>query len=299
MNLRLLEIFRAVMDARTATGAAKSLNISQPAVSAAIRQLEKQLDFPLFDRIGNRIIPTEEAKILFSESESIFLMSQALNRTVQNLKEHRLGNLRIIATPQLGHTVIPNVLYELLQQHDKIKTTLDVRRSYHVIEAVQNGLADVGLAVALEKELSQIVEMIPIASVDIVCLLKNTHPLAQQASIDPKTLMKHRLIGLEMGARLGPLILDKFRESGVPYRTNIEVRYSQTACVLAQENLGIAVVDRLSAVAQLSSTPDLKIIPFSPHTQIDVAAIMPKDRHSSYLTKKFIGLTKKAIHHLL
>lgn len=299
MNLRLLEIFRAVMDARTATGAAKILNISQPAVSAAIRQLEKQLGFLLFDRVGNRIIPTEEAQILFSESESIFLMSQALNRTVQNLKEHRLGNLRIIATPQLGHTVIPHVLYELLKGHDKIKTTLDVRRSYHVIEAVQNGLADVGLAVALEKELGQVVEMMPIASVDIVCLLTKEHPLANRAALQPETLTRHRLIGLEMGARLGPLILDKFRESGVPYRTNLEVRYSQTACVLAQERLGIAIVDRLSAVAQLASAPDLRIIPFHPETRVDVAAIMPKNRSSSYLAKKFIELTRQAVNDLL
>ncbi|HLS21643.1 MAG TPA: LysR family transcriptional regulator [Paenalcaligenes sp.] len=299
MNLRLLEIFRAVMDARTATGAAKALNISQPAVSAAIRQLEKNLGFPLFDRMGNRIIPTAEAKILFTESESIFLMSQALGRTVQNLKDHRLGNLRIIATPQLGHTVIPNVLYELLKGHDKIKTMLDVRRSYHVIEAVQNGLADVGLAVALEKELSQVVEMLTIASVDMVCLLTKEHPLAGEPALNPKMLTRHRLIGLEMGARLGPLILDKFRESGVPYQTNIEVRYSQTACVLAQENLGIAVVDRLSAVAQLPSAPNLKIIPFSPATKVDVSAITPKNRSSSYLTKKFIEHTKTAINNLL
>src|SRR5690625_7038545 len=117
------------MDARTATGAAKALNISQPAVSAAIRQLEKNLGFPLFDRMGNRIIPTAEAKILFTGSESIFLMSQALGRTVQNLKDHRLCNLRIIATPPLGRTVIPNVLYELLTGHDKFKPTNDVRRT--------------------------------------------------------------------------------------------------------------------------------------------------------------------------
>src|SRR3546814_14404224 len=90
------------MQSHTTIGAARSLQISQPAVSSAIRQLESQIGFPLFDRIGNRLSATEEAKILFRESESIFLLSKSMSQTEADLKDERLGQLRIVATPPLG-----------------------------------------------------------------------------------------------------------------------------------------------------------------------------------------------------
>ena len=72
INLRQLEVLRAVMRYRTTTGAAEELGMSQPAVSNAIRLAEAKLGFALFDRISNRLIPTSEAKMLFDDAEPLF-----------------------------------------------------------------------------------------------------------------------------------------------------------------------------------------------------------------------------------
>src|SRR6266571_3110616 len=89
MNLRQLEVLRAVMRCRTTIGAARELGMSQPAVSHAIKRTESQLGFRLFDRIHNRLVPTEEAKIL-----PLFAIHQAINRKANDLRDGRAGRIR-------------------------------------------------------------------------------------------------------------------------------------------------------------------------------------------------------------
>jgi len=295
VNLRHLEIFRAVMQSQTTTGAARLLQISQPAVSAAIKQLEHEVGFSLFDRHGNRITATTEAKILYQESEPMFLMSRALDKTVTEIKERRLGTLKLVATPQLGHSFIPQAITQLIQQRPKVRVSLDVRRSYHVVEAVQIGAADMGFAIALEKDLDQSLIVRPLAAVDIVCLMPKTHALAQARYLTPEELSDHPLIGLEMGTRLGPLIIKLFQDAGVAYRTTVDVRYSQTACLLASEGVGIAIVDRFSAYTMLRHRFDLTVIPLHPQTIVNAAAIMPRDRKLSLIANDFLHLTETVL----
>ncbi len=64
LNLRQLEILRAVMRLRTTVGAAREIGMSQPSVSNAIKSMESHLGFPLFHRVNNRLMPTEEARSL-------------------------------------------------------------------------------------------------------------------------------------------------------------------------------------------------------------------------------------------
>jgi len=211
LNLRQFEIFRAVMSHQSTVGAARDLLISQPAVSNAIRHLEDQLGFALFDRTGNRLVPREEARVLYRESEAIFLLSRALNQTVDDLKDNRRGRVRVVATPQLGHTIVPSAVREFLRRRPKVKVTIDIAQSYSVVESVEVAAADFGLAIALEKELSQTFEMVPLATMPLVCIVPVRHPLAKTKVIRPKDLRGQTLIGLEMGSRLGPLIRDAFR----------------------------------------------------------------------------------------
>jgi DNA-binding transcriptional LysR family regulator len=293
VNLRLLEIFRAVMESHTTLGAARSLQISQPAVSTAVRQLETQLGLALFDRRANRLVAREEAKILFEQSDSIFLMLHTLSQTAEELKENRYGHVRVAATPQLGHTVLPTAIQGLLAQRPNVKVFFDVRRSYTVVEKVESGAADLGLAIALEPELSSSVQMIPIASISMVCVMREQHPLAQATVLRPAQLAQHALIGLEMGSRLGPLVRGAFKSEQTPYRIHVEVRYSETACLLAKAGAGIAIVDTFSAIAHAQPGSGMKIIPFQPDIQLDTWAILAKHRTASRLSMTLVDLLQQ------
>ena len=114
MTLRQLEILRAVIRHQTTMAAGRLLGMSQPAVSNAVKQLEAQLGFPLFERINNRLFPTEAARLIHAESEPLFAQHAALEARLQELRQDKTGRLRLLATPPLGHGAIPQALARIL-----------------------------------------------------------------------------------------------------------------------------------------------------------------------------------------
>ncbi|HUD33320.1 MAG TPA: LysR family transcriptional regulator [Variovorax sp.] len=83
INLRQLEVLRAVMRCRTTIGAAEELGMSQPAVSNAIKLAETKLGIALFDRVSNRLVPTADARILMADAEPLFVVHEAVQRKLE------------------------------------------------------------------------------------------------------------------------------------------------------------------------------------------------------------------------
>ena len=152
LSLRLLEIFGAVMTARTTVGAAESLGISQPAVSNGIRKLEQQTNLSLFERSRRNLIPTEEAMMLMSEVEPLFSTLGDVEKAVRDLKSARMGSLRILATPPLGYSVLPLSLHGFLATHPETKVRYDIRRVTRVVDEVRNGKAEVGFMLGMVRD---------------------------------------------------------------------------------------------------------------------------------------------------
>ncbi len=71
MNARQLEIFRAIMRNGSLSAAAVALNVSQPAVSKVLRHFESQIGYRLFERSGSRLVPTPEARLLYTHNSAI------------------------------------------------------------------------------------------------------------------------------------------------------------------------------------------------------------------------------------
>lgn len=110
MNLRQLEILRAVIRHHTTVAAAEELALSQPAISNALKAMEAQAGFTLFERVNNRLFPTPEAMTLYEESEAIFALHARLENRVRDLREQKTGHLSIVATPPLAYSIIPPTL---------------------------------------------------------------------------------------------------------------------------------------------------------------------------------------------
>jgi DNA-binding transcriptional LysR family regulator len=292
LNLRQIEIFRAVMTHQTTVGAARELHISQPAISNSIRHLEDLLGFPLFDRTGNRLIARDEAKRLYQESEALFLLSRALNRTVEDLKADQRGHVRISATPQLGHTVLPTVLHRFLSDRPRVKVFLDIVQSYTVMEHVEASAADFGLAVGLEKELEHTFKMIPLGDISMVCLVPRNHPLAERSSVRPSDLTTHTFIGLDINSRLGPYVRSAFRNDATPYSADIEVRFSETAARLVKAGVGITVVDGYTAQSMADGSAHTRIVPFEPNTSLSAWAIHLRSRPLSRISSRVIDVIR-------
>src|SRR3569833_2846759 len=89
MRLRHIEVFNAVMLTGSVSGAARLVNVTQPAVSRTLQHAEVQLGFALFHRVKNRLVPTTEALTLYPHVERLFANLDEVQRLADTLKTGR------------------------------------------------------------------------------------------------------------------------------------------------------------------------------------------------------------------
>ena len=283
-NLRQLEILRAVLRCGTTVDAARELGMSQPAVSNAVRQVESQLGFAVFDRQSNRLIPTEEARILLAEAEPLFTIHAAVQRTARDLRSRKRGRVRVVSTAELSGTLVTRALKRFLDHAPDVDVTLDTAPLVGLIEAVELGTADVG--VAIEPYARPDLVLTPLASLRMVCLCPPDSPLAGLATVTPADLAGQRLIGLHTTSRLNAMVEEAFRRSGVGLQPHIEVRFLNISAALVAAGVGAAIVDEITARAQ--PVGHCVARPFSPEISVLVETVTQKDRAPSRLMRDFL-----------
>ncbi|MFM2478881.1 LysR family transcriptional regulator [Celerinatantimonas sp. MCCC 1A17872] len=291
INLRLLEIFGSVMRCQTTVDAAYELGISQPAVSTGIKQLEGQLGFPLFERINRRLLPTEDARLLFDEVEPIFMMIRATENRVRSLRQGNAGVLRILSTPPLGTHAVPKALKRFMQDRSNVKINFDVVGLNQVVQAVELGVADIGLVLGLDEHPA--VKVDKIATVQMVCMVPCDHPLYRESTINAKQLRNHNYIAQTIESPLGLSLAHAFQDSKLPYQPDIEVRYTSSAAILAEAGTALAFVDAITAY--LNDWKDVKIIPFEQPINISVCIVTRLNSVKNRLIQDFIADIKSII----
>ncbi|MCB8877555.1 LysR family transcriptional regulator [Acidisoma silvae] len=285
MTLRQLEILRALIRHRTTVAAGHELGLSQPAVSNALKSMEMQLGFSLFERVNNRLHPTPEAMAIHDDAEAIFALHGQLATRLRGLKDSHSGRLAIAATPPLAYSVIPPVLHSFLKPRPDLRVYFDVRRYEGVIDAVLNQVAELGFVLGFLPDHRSITSQIVHES-EMVCVCTPDHPLARRDAVSPDDLTHYPFIGLEAGTRLGQAVRGAFAAVGTPFRAEVEVRYCNTACALAAAGVGIAVVDAYSA--QQPVIGSLVTRPFRPHTPVISYALWSQTRPLSRVARVFL-----------
>lgn len=289
LNLRLLEVFEAVMRCQTTIDAAEELGVSQPAVSTSIKKFEKQVGFTLFDRTGRLMKPTEEARLLLTEVEPVFALLRNIQGEIRDLRSTKSGRLRVAATPPLGHSALPEVLRSFLEERSGVTVRYDIRRLETVLESVETGAVEIGFVLGLQHHRD--LEVIPLGESELVCVMPEGHPLAAKEVVTPADIGDHNFIGLE--SNIGVTIRKAFHEAGVIHSPRAEARYCHTACVLANAGIGVGIVDPYSA--HFATSLDIELRPFRPATKVLAAAVIRRNANYSRVALEFIEAVKNRL----
>ncbi|WP_236045451.1 MULTISPECIES: LysR family transcriptional regulator [Pseudooceanicola] len=292
-SMRLLEIFAAMMGQRTTVATAESLGISQPAVSAGLRQLEAQLGLTLFERTGRHLEPTLEARNLYEEIRPLFGIVRSFAMRARDLRNGRVGRLRVIATPPPGYSVIPQAMRGFLDSRPDVTVSFDVRRLDNVLHAVQTGQADVGIGLASGRFPNVNSEELRVGQ--MVALLPQDHPLARQDRIEVAALTGERFIGIDQESYLGRMVARAFEESHVTYHPQLETRYCQTAASLAASGMGVCIVDPWSAQPYLNGAGGLVARPLAQDCPVHCMMFTRRGIPHSGLLKVFMEEMRRAV----
>lgn len=145
MRLRHLEVFNAVMDIGSLTGAGTALGISQSSVSKVLQHFELQLGMDLFIRKSGKLSPTPEARRLFQDSAQLVARLNTVRRVAATFEQAGQRVVRVVATPSLAAALLPEALGAWRRDHPQEHCELS---SFHTSEMVSRlllGEADFGL----------------------------------------------------------------------------------------------------------------------------------------------------------
>ena len=110
LNSKQIEIFYHIYKEGSITGAARSLNVSQPALSKSISYAERKLGFKLFNRDSKKLIPTDEANELYEYASMVIFQLDSFNNKAKDLLPLSLNDINIGTTPSIMQTLMPEIL---------------------------------------------------------------------------------------------------------------------------------------------------------------------------------------------
>jgi DNA-binding transcriptional LysR family regulator len=179
---------------------------------------------------------------------------------------------------------------EFLQQRPQTRMFFDVRRYEGIIDGLLSRVAQLGFALGFSPHPGIAQEVVHTG--EMVCVLPPNHVLADRPVISAADLVDLPFIGLERGTRLGEAVRDSFAKVGAPFQPTVEVRYCNTACVLAAAGVGAAVVDPFSP--RQGGSNGLVVKPFTPKTPALAYILWLEAEPLSRLAKAFLNEVRQA-----
>lgn len=284
MNLRQIEVFRAVMLAGSVTDAARLLHVSQPGISRMLSHIELQLGVSLFERGKGKLKPTPEAQALYAEVEQVYRGVKRIDDAARDLRHGGRLALRVLASPSTALEVVPRAVAELAAQFPSARIYMETLLAREMVSQLVDNDAD--LAISTLPIAHALLASQPVGRWSLACVFPAGHAFAAQRSVTLREVMKERLIAFSADTPQGRLVTEGEREHGAPPRSQIEVRTGQVACALVACGAGIAVVDDLTARAWRSDK--LAFRPIRRRPSFDVFAVRNANAPASALAKAFV-----------
>ncbi|MCW4113387.1 LysR substrate-binding domain-containing protein [Aurantimonas sp. MSK8Z-1] len=144
MTLEQLRVFVAVADRQHVTAAARALNLTQSAASAAIAALEERHDVRLFDRIGRGIVLTEAGRTFLDEARGVLARVVAAEQALDELAGLERGTLRLVASQTIAAYWLPPLLARFHDAHPRLSLEVAIGNTEQAAAAVRDGDAELG-----------------------------------------------------------------------------------------------------------------------------------------------------------
>lgn len=290
IRIRQLEAFRAIMITGGVTAAAGMLNISQPAVSRLISNLEETLGFGVFQRRKGRLHPTPEAEFLFAEVDRVFANLDHIAQMSEDILHQKVGHLRIACLPGFATSLLPSVVADFLAEREGVTISVQSRSSGRVRDWIAAQQYDVGIADEFDGHSAVEHEPIMISS---VCVVAKGHRLAGYKVIKPGDLEGEPMVTNDRDHSFNQEVERRFDDAGIKLDRRVEVRQFATACLLAKRGVGASIVSAIDAAEYVDR--GLVAIPFEPQVAFKIDLLYPAYHPRPLLLREFVDLFKQAI----
>jgi LysR family transcriptional regulator, low CO2-responsive transcriptional regulator len=236
-TLRQLRVFQTVARHSSFSRAAEELHLTQPAVSAQVKELEGHAGLPLFERLGKRIYLTAAGAELLEHSRAIVQQFREAEEAMARLKGVAGGRLNV-AVISAGDYFFPRLLAEFTRRHPGVTLNLTVHNRERLLRQLAENETDLAVMVRPPEGEDTVHEAF--APHAYVIVAAPDHPLAARPRIDVERLLQEPFIVRERGSDTWNSMREAFGPRFSAVRATMEIQSNETIKQAVIAGMGVS-----------------------------------------------------------
>jgi len=293
VNLNHLRVFASVAEHGSLTRAARELNVSQPAISKQLGDLEQDLGTQLVDRLPRGVRLTEAGEVLLTHAQRILQAERAAQQDLRDLRGLGRGKLSVGASTTVGSYLVPSLMGELHRQHPGVQLDLTIANTATVQSAVLENSCDVGLIEGFVS--SDLLAVETLIADDMVGIAAPSHPALRQAPLRAAALRDLPLLMREQGSGSREVIEAALRKRALDVTPVMSLGSTEAIKSAVIHGLGIAIVSRLTVEHELQTKRLVELTFSDLHIRRDLYLVALKGKRHSPAASAFIALTRRRL----
>jgi DNA-binding transcriptional LysR family regulator len=237
-TLNRLHCFEVVVEEAGFKRATARLNITQPALSYQIKQLEEDLGAQLFYRRPGGVSPTEAGRLLFQHAQQISAAVRQAHRAIKELSEGAAGEVRIGTINSVGIYFLPRLLLGMRERYPAMKPTVLYRDSDDIIDTLLSNQID--LAILADPRVDRRLRYETLFEEKVSLVAGRCHPLFGSTTVRPRRLKGTQFVALSRQTPTGALIASYLDRLGVAVEPVLSTDNVETVKRMVEIGMGVA-----------------------------------------------------------
>lgn len=285
ISLRQLEVFVSIAATGTVRAAAERLHVTQPAISMALAELERQLATTLFNRERGRLYLSLQGKELLPQAQEILERVHDLEHYAEDQSGSLRGELRLGASNTIGNYLVGDLLGEFVTLHPQVSLHLTVENTHDIIQHLLHHELDVA---CIEGPFNHPqLELLPWRDDFLTVCAAPDDPLAVRSSLEPDDFLDAKWILREPGSAMR-ILAEQALTSLPPGQIFLELGQVESIKQAVIAGLGISWLPEVATVDAIASGRLVRLD--APFLQLKrrFSVVVHQSRYHSAVLKAFL-----------
>lgn len=296
MNERKLRIFYEVSKELNMTKVSEKLYVSQPSISQAINDLEKDLGVKLFDRMGKKLYLTHEGSTFLNYTRRILNIYDEAVKVIKEMNSLQRGKLKIGASTTIGIYILPDIIGKFSKIYSNVDISIIIENTENIVKLIEENHLDIAFVEGPVH--SEEIEVEKFYEDELVFITCRDHPWTKMGKILESDIVKEKIIMREKGSGTREVFIAALDRNFIDYSIFMELGHTEAIKKAVEAGLGISCISKKCIKDEInygklsvSEIDGLKI-------NRSLHLIHHKDKYMTKLINAFIEFAKENVHYI-